>query len=152
MADNDRFDDDSLEDPVPTLRPQRPAPIELAAAILIVSGVLGLVGAIGAASGLPAGTEQLLVITAAMNVGSAAIGILVRFGRAWIVAVNYVAVLGFLDLLGAGGSGLALMLGVADIVVFVLLFVHKPWFDAVRRDAQRRAAERRIAGPPVGGG
>jgi hypothetical protein len=152
MADIDRFDDDSLEDPVPKLRPQRPAAIEFAAAILIVSGVLGLVGAIGAASGLPAGTEQLLVITAAMNVGSVAIGILVRFGRAWIVAVNYVAVLGFLDLLGAGGSGLALMLGVADIVVIVLLFVHKPWFDAVRRDAQRRAAERRIAGPPVGGG
>jgi hypothetical protein len=152
MADIDRFDDDSLEDPVPKLRPQRPAAIEFAAAILIVSGVLGLVGAMGAASGLPAGMEQLLVITAAMNVGSVAIGILVRFGRAWIVAVNYVAVLGFLDLLGAGGSGLALMLGVADIVVIVLLFVHKPWFDAVRRDAQRRAAERRIAGPPVGGG
>jgi len=38
-----------------------------------------------------------------------------------------------IDLLGAGASPLSLMLGLADIAVVVILFVHKPWFDAMRR-------------------
>ena len=50
----------------------------------------------------------------------------------WLLAVNYVAVLGFLDLLASGGSPLALMLGLADVVVVVILVLNKPWFDADR--------------------
>jgi hypothetical protein len=60
------------------------------------------------------------------------VGLLVRLGRAWIVAVNYAVVLGFLDLMGASASSLALMLGLADIVVVVILFLNKPWFDVLR--------------------
>ena len=60
-------------------------------------------------------------------------GVLVRLGRLWLVAVNYAAVLGFLDLLGAGASPLALMLGLADVLVVVILFRYKPWFDELRR-------------------
>lgn len=134
------------------LRPDRPPAIELAAAILIVGGVLGMVGTAGAVPGLPAGTELLVVITAALNLGSIIIGVLVRFGRAWLLAVNYVAVLGFLDLVAGAGSGLALLLGIADVVVVAILFLNKPWFDAMRRMRQRRASERRISSPPVGGG
>jgi hypothetical protein len=134
------------------LRPARPAAIELAGAILIVSGVLGIVGAVGAASGLPAGTALVFVVTAALNLGSIVIGLLVRFGRAWLLAVNYVAVLGFLDLAAGAGSGLALLFGIADIVVVVILFLNKPWFDAMRRMRQRRASQRRVPSPPVGGG
>jgi hypothetical protein len=130
----------------------RPVVVELAAAILIVSGVLGLIGTIGAAADLPAGTGVILVITAALNLGSIAVGVLVRYGRAWLLDVNYVAVLGFLDLVAATGSGLALMLGIADIVVVTILLLNKPWFDAMRRMRQRHASERRIASPPVGGG
>jgi hypothetical protein len=132
-------------------RPARPAVVELAAAILIVSGVLGIVGAVGAASDLPAGTEVLLVVTAALNIGSLVIGVLVRTGRTWLVAVNYVAVLGFLDFTGAPTSGLALLLGIADVIVVIILLVQKPWFDALRA-ARRRAKEtRRLPSPPVGG-
>ncbi len=134
------------------LRPARPAAIELAAAILIVGSMLGLIGAIGAASGLPAETEPILVITAALNLGSLAVGILVRFGRAWLVAVNYVAVLGFLDLTAGAGSGLALMLGLAEVIVVVLLLLNKPWFDAMRDMRRRSASRRRVPSPPVGGG
>ena len=132
-------------------RPARPAAIELAAAILITSGVLGLMGAVGAASDLPAGTEVLLVVTAALNVGSLVIGALVRTGRAWLLAVNYVAVLGFLDFTGAPASGLALLLGIADVVVVVILLVHKAWFDALRA-FRRREKTRRVPSPPVGRG
>lgn len=132
--------------------PARPAVIELAAAILIVSGLLGLVGTFGSIAGLPPGTESIVLVTAAINLGSLVIGLLVRFGRAWLIAVNYVAVIGFLDLLAAAGSGLALMLGVADVLVVIILFLNKPWFDALRRARDRVARERHIASPPVGGG
>ena len=132
--------------------PARPAVVELAAAILIVSGVLCIVGALGAASDLPAGTEVILVVTAMLNIGSLIIGVLVRTGRAWLVAVNYVTVLGFLDFTGAPTSGLALLLGIADVIVVVILLMQKPWFDAMRT-ARRRAKEtRRVPSPPVGGG
>jgi hypothetical protein len=58
--------------------------------------------------------------------------VLVRIGRAWLLALNYAAVLGFLDLLGAGASQFSLMLGLAEIVVVGILLARKPWFDAVR--------------------
>jgi uncharacterized membrane protein len=134
------------EEPAVELPPApRPAPIELAAAILIVGGVLGVVGAVAAAPGLPPGTEAVLALTVVLDIGSVVIGLLIRMARAWVVAVNYVAVLGFLDLMAAGGSGLALILGVADVFVVVLLFVHKPWFDA-----RRRHRDARRTGSPAG--
>ncbi len=142
----DALDADRLDEAAELPPPSRPATIELAAAILIVGGVLGLVGIIAAAPDLPAGTAPLLVATVALYVGSVVVGALVRYGRAWIVAVNYVAVLGFLDLMAAAGSGLALLLGIADILVVVILFLTKPWFDALRPDRERRRS-----GPPAGG-
>jgi hypothetical protein len=131
----------------PSPPPSRPAALELAAAILIVGGAIGLVGAllrdasVGAAS-----SDPFLLLTLGLNVGSIVAGVLVRIGRLWIVVVNYVAVLGFLDLLAAGTSPLALMLGLADIVVVVILLLHKGWFDE-----QRVKRNRRTSGPPVGG-
>lgn len=136
--------DPEVDNPAPA--PSRPAPIELAAAILIVGGVLGLFGAVSGIASLPAGSEPFFPLTVALSVGSIVAGVLVRFGRLWVVAVNYVAVLGFLDLLAAGASPLGLMLGVADIVVVVILFVHKAWFDALGRwRSARRAAPRRFS-------
>lgn len=117
--------------------PSRPGAIELAAALLIVGGVIGVFGALSSASSLPAGVAPFLALTVALAIGSIVVGLLVRLGRFWILAVNYVAVLGFIDLLGAGASPLALTLGLADILVVIILFVHKPWFDELRL---RRAA------------
>jgi hypothetical protein len=123
---------DAPEDDADLPWPSRPGAIELAAALLIVGGVIGLFGALSAASSIPAGVEPFLVLTVALDIGSVIVGLLVRLGRSWILAVNYVAVLGFLDLLGAGASPLQLTLGLADILVVVILFVHKPWFDELR--------------------
>jgi hypothetical protein len=117
------------DEPLP--RPGRPAIVELAAAILIVGGALGLLGGFTAAPGLPSGTESVFVLAIALDVGAIVVGVLVRLGRWWIVAVNYVAVLGFLDLVASGGSVLALLRGVADVVVVVILVLTKPWFDAL---------------------
>ena len=124
---------DAQADAPGTLRPSRPAVVELAAAILIVGGVIGLVGLVTRLSNIPPGLEPFLALTVALDVSSIAVGLLVRSGRLWILAVNYVAVLGFLDLLASGGSPLALMLGLADVVVVVILVLNKPWFDAVAR-------------------
>jgi hypothetical protein len=117
--------------------PARPAAIELAGALLIVGGVISVVSAVSNLSSLPPGVEPILALTVALAIGSLIVGVLVRLGRFWLVAVNYAAVLGFLDLLGAGASPLALMLGLADVLVVVILFRYKPWFDELRR---RRSA------------
>ena len=118
----------------PPPRPARPAAVELAAAILVVGGALGLIGLAGSSGGSrPQGIEPFIAATILLDVGSIVIGLLIRTARLWLVAVNYAAVLGFLDLLGAGASPLALMLGVADVLVVLILLVNKPWFDAVGR-------------------
>lgn len=136
--------DVDLDEPVGP--PARPARIELAAAILIVGGAIGVLGAVASAGSLTPGMEPFLLLTIALDVGSIVAGLLVRFGRLWILAVNYVAVLGFLDLLAAGGSPLALMLGLADILVVVILLLHKPWFDAMGRwRASRPPARNRLS-------
>lgn len=128
--------------------PSRPAAVELAGALLIVGGAVGLLGALSGAASLPPGTEPFLALTMALDIGAIVLGLLVRLGRVWIVAVNFAAVLGFIDLLGAGSSPVALVLGLADIVVVVILFVHRPWFDAMRqRRAEREEREDRPASP-----
>jgi uncharacterized membrane protein len=120
--------DEELERPLPS----RPAAVELASAILIVGGIIGAIGTLGTRANLPAGTEPFVALTFALDIGAVILGLLVRRGRAWLLAVNYAAVLGFVDLLAAGSSPAALMLGLADIVVVIILFVHKAWFDELR--------------------
>ena len=123
---------DLAEDaPRPPL-PPRPIAIELAAALLIAGGAVNVIGDVSSIPSLPPGTEPIFFLTFALAMGSIVVGLLIRLGRAWVVAVNLAAVLGFLDLLGAGTSPLSLMLGVADILVVVILFRHKPWFDELR--------------------
>ena len=132
------------------LRPDRPALIELAAALLIVGGVLGLIALGAALDDVPTGVEAFVVVTAVLDIGAVVIGVLVRFGRAWIVAVNYVAVIGFLDLLAAPSSGLSLIRGVIDLGVVIVLVQHKPWFEAMARWRRLRAAwAGRTGGRPV---
>jgi hypothetical protein len=119
---------EAADTPPPPARPRRPGTVELAAALLIVSGILQLIGAIGAASFLPAGSEAVLFGSIAINIATIAAGVLIRSGRLWLLVVNYVAVLGFLDLLRSGSSPVALMLAIADIVVVVILVQNRPWF------------------------
>jgi hypothetical protein len=125
--------------------PSRPPAVELAAAILIVGGAIGLAGTVISAADLPGGAAPFVALTIALDVGSVAFGLLIRLGRAWLVALNFAAVLGFVDLLGAGASPLELMLGLAEVVVVVILVQHKPWFDA---RARWRASRWGRAEPP----
>jgi hypothetical protein len=129
MADVDPPIVTAVEPQEPRARPNRPALIELAAALLIVAGVLGLISLFAPDPRRPEGLEGLALLTVALNVVQIVVGILVRMGRLWIVDVNYVAVLGFLDLAGASGSTLALLLGVTEIAILAVLFAYRSWFD-----------------------
>jgi hypothetical protein len=107
---------------------RRPAAVELAAALLIVTGIVQLVGAFGVAGTLPAGLEGLLLLTIALDIATIVAGILIRMGRFWLLVVNYVAVIGFLDLLRVGASPLALAMAIVDAVVLYVLFTNRSWF------------------------
>jgi len=120
---------ESIEAPV---RPARPGVIELATALLIVGGVVGVVGYFTSSGSEVGGLDTLSILTLGLNLAQIAVGLMLRVGRLWLLAVNYVAVLAFLDLLASGVSPLALMLALAEIVVIVILFAQRPWFDAMR--------------------
>jgi hypothetical protein len=115
-----------------TAPPPRPPAVELAGAILVVGGAVNLVGAILAAA---TGTAEdpFLWLTLVLNAASITLGLAARFGRLWLVTVNFAAVLGFLDIVGASVNPAALMLGLAEVLVVVILIRHKPWFDARRQ-------------------
>jgi hypothetical protein len=113
-------------------RPARPGLVELAAALLIVGGVLGVIGFFAGSAPEPDPLGPLSLLTLVLNLAQIAVGVALRFGRLWILGVNYVAVLAFLDLLASGASPLALMLAIAEIVVVAILFLKRPWFDAMR--------------------
>jgi len=116
-------------------RPPRPMIIEIAAAILIVGGLVGTVGTLTAASGLgPAaageGARPVIVLLALLNVLTVIVGALVRRGMAWIFCINVVAVLLFIELTAVpGGNAIAMLLVVLDGFVFVALARHRAWFD-----------------------
>jgi hypothetical protein len=136
-----------MTDDTELIRPARPASVELAAAILVVGGAIQLLLGITTLAGVPPGAEGFVAIALALNVATIATGVLIRSGRAWLVGVNVAAILGFLDLLGAGGSPLQLMLGAAEVVVVAILFARKPWFDAMSswRVAKAAPGARRLS-------
>ena len=109
--------------------PPRPVSVELAAAILIVTGVIGIITAVGAS--VSGSTDPFTWVGVALNMGSVILGVATRVGRLWLVTLNYVAILGFLDILGSAASPQALMVGLAEVLVVVILILRKPWFDAV---------------------
>jgi hypothetical protein len=130
-------------------RPARPASVELAAAILIVGGAMNLLTGLASFASIPTGAEAFFAGALALAVGSIVVGVLVRLGRAWLLAVNYAAVLGFIDLIGAGGSPLSLTLGLAEILVVGVLLARKPWFDAMGRWRADQPLTPPTASPPT---
>lgn len=112
--------------PAPT-RPDRPVLVELAAAILIVGGLTSLIGSL-AAPGIVA------ILLVALNVVMVVLGVLIRRGRAWLIAVNVVAVALFLEIT-ALPSAFAIVFALLDAVVLVALIRYRAWFDWQPDDA-----------------
>jgi hypothetical protein len=125
---------DSAAIPTPE-RPPRPVSIEIASAILIVGGLVAIVGTLASVLGLdPAaadpGARPVIALILTLNVLTIIIGWLVRRGRAWLLCINVVAVLLFVELTAVpGGSATAAVLAILDAFVFVALSRNRNWFD-----------------------
>jgi hypothetical protein len=123
--------------PDPVERPRRPAGVELAAAIMIVSGAVATLVSIQAAMVLANQgelDEPLAALSIALGVGSVVLGLLVRVGRAWLIAVNVAAVAGFLEITSFSAPGL--LFGLMDVLVVALLLRDRPWFTGPEADAE----------------
>ena len=117
-------------------RPRRPVGVEIAAAIMIVSGAVATLVSVQAAmhaSDLGELDEPLAALSIGIGVGTVLLGILVRVGRAWLIALNVSAVAGFLEL--TSGSEAGLLFGLMDVLVVILLLRDRPWFTGPDEDA-----------------
>lgn len=132
--------------PPPPERPPRPILIELASAILVVGGMVGVLGTVGlVASGIDQGLVGSLVLV--LNVLTVLVGLLIRAGRAWVLAVNVVAVALFLELT-ALPSTFAIVLSVLDAVVLFTLIRYRSWFDWRPTDGAAASSGTGVEGAP----
>ena len=110
-------------------RPARPMAVELATAIVIVSGAISVLLSIEAFARMAeldsTGTE-LTLPSLAIGLAMVALGVLLRTGRAWLVGVNVLALAGFLELIS--GTPLGMVSGAADAIAVIVLMVYRPWF------------------------
>jgi hypothetical protein len=107
-------------------RPSRPLALEASAAILIVGGITSIIGTIGyQASGGDTGAIGLLIL--ALDILTVMVGVLIRMGRAWVFAINVVAIALFLELT-ALPSAFAIVFVILDSLVMFSLFRHRGWF------------------------
>lgn len=122
-----------LADQQPAQRkPFRPRPIlvELASALLVVGSIFNLLISIDglvlfAQGGGDIGLATIItIVLATLTFG---LGLAVRFARAWLLTVNVIAVIGFLELLSQTPVGL--LFGALDVIVVLALFRERPWFE-----------------------
>lgn len=122
-------------DEPPAERPPRPLSLEVSVAILVVGGLTSAIGL--AATALTAGgpvadpaARPIVALILALDVLTVVVGVLVHRGRAWILCVNVVAIVLFIELTAIPtGSAVALLLSVLDVFVFVSLMRNRAWFD-----------------------
>jgi hypothetical protein len=103
--------------------------VELATALLIVSGLLSLFLSLGAVASLAETgglSPLLLVIAVVLGVAVPVVGIALRAGHWWLLGLNLVAVASFLEL--TSGSPQGLLFGGIDLFVVVVLLAHRDWF------------------------
>jgi hypothetical protein len=113
-------------------KPRRPILVEIGAALLVVTGLMSLLGDVDLVlhARLPGGAEFLALVFFAVDALTVIAGVLARFGRGWLLAVNVAAIAGFLEL--TSGSAQGLLLGVLDVLVVVAFVRERAWFDEMR--------------------
>ena len=126
----------------------RPVLVEIASALLIVEGAVNLLFSIQVLVNLAQAGESielLTVISIALATLNLALGLAVRTGRGWLITVNVVAVLGFLELLS--GTPVGIFFGGLDVLVVLALVRERPWF--VEKSIERREAGGQPVEPPL---
>jgi hypothetical protein len=72
----------------------------------------------------------VIALILALNVLTMIVGLLVRRGQAWILCINVVAVVLFVELTAVpAGNATAAVLALLDGFVFVALARNRDWFD-----------------------
>lgn len=111
------------------VRPPRPPGVEIASAIMVVTGLMSTFTTVETTIALASrgtATPPLAALLVGLSVGTLVLGVLVRYGRAWLVAVNVTAVAAFLEL--TSGTAPGILFGGLDVLVVVLLMRDRPWF------------------------
>jgi hypothetical protein len=121
--------------------------VEVATAMLVVTGFLSFFTSVEALASMATREEPDLVLVALvvfLGLGTIAIGIALRYGHLWLLGVNYVAVAGFLEL--TSGTPQGLLFGALDVAVLAILVAHRPWFawtpDGEEPDSQSEGHQR----------
>ena len=110
-------------------RPPRPIILELATAMLIVSGFMSFFTSIEAIIAIANQGELDVVLMALflfIGIGTVVVGIALRYGHWWLFGVNYVAVAAFLEL--TSGTPQGFLFGALDLFVLAVLLTQRPWF------------------------
>ena len=123
-------------------RPRRPPLVEIAAAILIVGSATDvLISFEGIATAPTALGRAIASTTVSLGVLLAILGWFLRQGRAWLLALNVVAVAAFLELQSLSLVGL--VSGFIDMLVVGILLRERWWFQWRPPDDAAEAAEER---------
>jgi hypothetical protein len=110
-------------------RPPRPAWVELATALLIVSGFISLFTSLQGLVSLSGNDDPnapLVVLFVTLGLLTMLTGIALRYAHWWLFGVNFIAVAAFLELTSFTVQGL--FSGAIDLLVVVVLLVYRPWF------------------------
>jgi hypothetical protein len=115
-------------------RPPRPPSIEIAGAILIVGGLANL---ITGPSPFQPGMFPLAWLILGLNALTIVVGIQVRRGRNWMLAINLAALALFLELT-AFPSPIAIAFAILDSIVLFGLIRNQAWFAWPPPEVDRR--------------
>jgi len=108
-------------------RPRRPVSVELAAALLVVGSATDAVISLESmATAATPDARGIAAVSVVVGLGLVVLGLLVRSGRAWLVAVNVVAIAAFLELRAVSPAGL--ISAAIDVIVVAILFRERWWF------------------------
>ena len=110
-------------------RPPRPAFVELATALLIMSGFISFVTSLQGLVTLTGNDDPnapLVALFVTIGLLTMLTGIALRYGHWWLFGLNFIAVAAFLELTSFTVQGL--FSGAIDLLVVVVLLVYRPWF------------------------
>jgi hypothetical protein len=103
--------------------------VELATALLIMSGFVSLFTSLQGLVTLSGNDDPkapLVVLFVTLGLLTMLTGVALRYGHWWLFGVNFVAVAAFLELTSFTVQGL--LSGAIDLLVVIVLLVHRPWF------------------------
>ena len=110
-------------------RPPRPTFVELATALLIMSGFVSFVTSLQGLVALTGNDDPnapLVALFVTIGLLTMLTGIALRYGHWWLFGLNFIAVAAFLELTSFTVQGL--FSGAVDLLVVIVLLVYRPWF------------------------